>query len=344
MRRTLAVLFFCLTSLPAFAAPYSGIYFFGDSLTDVGNVQNVYAHVPHPPGWPATIPGAPYDSGGRATNGPNYSDVLAQGLGFVSAPSTAGGNNYAFGGARTRYQIFGQPFMGILSQIAAYTALPGAANSTALYVVWGGSNNLQDIIMGKSSDVFGNPIPNVAATVNDIVSGILALYAEGAREFLVPNAPDLGLTPRVSELGTAAKVAAHQLSLLYNGLLGAALSRLEASYAGLDIIGFDTYSLLNEVVTDPAAFGLSNTSDRCYTGDDSTFTGGGSVCANPDSYVFWDGIHPTKAVHAVLGNAMLAALQLQVPEPAIPALLGLALLAAIIVLRLNRRLPILTAS
>lgn len=33
----------------AHAGPYSNIYFFGDSLTDIGNVQAVYAGLPHPP-------------------------------------------------------------------------------------------------------------------------------------------------------------------------------------------------------------------------------------------------------------------------------------------------------
>ena len=324
MRHILAALLLSISSLSALALPYSGVYFFGDSLTDVGNVQNMYATVPHPPGAPAVIPGAPYDSQGRASNGPTYADVLAQGLGFSATPSTSGGNNYAFGGARTRYQIFGQPFMGILDQIGAFRAQPGNADANALYVVWGGSNNLQDIIMGKTVDVAGNPIPGLGATVSDIASGIAGLYAEGARQFLVPNAPNLALIPRVSELGAAAQAGAYQLSVVFNTLLSATLNQLQLMLSGLDIIAFDTFALLNDVVADPGAYGIANTTGRCYTGDDLTFTGGGSVCADPDSYVFWDGIHPTSAVHAILGRQMLAA----VPEPGTLALIAIALIAA----------------
>ena len=332
MRYLLAVLLLSLNALSAHALPYSNIYFFGDSLTDVGNVRNVSASLP---GAPTTIPETPYDSQGRASNGPIYADVLAQGLGFTATPSSAGGNDYAFGGARTRYQTAGLPFLGILDQVAAFRAEPGAADSGALFLVWGGSNNLQDLIMGKTQDALGNPIPNVSETVSDITSAILGLYTEGARQFLVPNAPDLALVPRVREYGAAAQAGAHALSMYYNILLDIALQQLETMFADLDIITFNTFDALNDIVANPTDYGITNTTNRCYTGDDLTFTGGGTVCATPDSYLFWDGIHPTSAVHGVLGREMLAAVG--VPEPGSLMLAATALLAAGVFLR--RRSP-----
>ena len=62
---------------------------------------------------------------------------------------------------------------------------------------------------------------------------------------------------------------------------------------------------------------FTNASAPCLTG--IVFTGNGSVCSNPDSFVFWDGAHPTSAAHRVLGDAFAAA----VPEPATLTLLGL---------------------
>ena len=58
----------------AAALPFSDLILFGDSLTDTGNVTEVYATVPHPIGAPATIPGPPYDPQGRASNGLLYAD------------------------------------------------------------------------------------------------------------------------------------------------------------------------------------------------------------------------------------------------------------------------------
>lgn len=320
MRRLLFVLLFAVSSLHAHATPFSNIYFFGDSLTDVGNVYNL-----------SGIPPVPYVAG-RASNGPTYADTLTQGLGFLATPSTAGGNNYAFGGARTRYQLFGPPFMGILDQINAFTGLPGNADAQALYVVWGGSNNLQDLIAGKTVDVLGNPIPGLFATVADLISGIQSLYDDGARTFLVPNLPDLGLTPRVREYGDSAQFFANLLSVQFNDLYSLALAQLDQSLGDIEIIAFDTFGALNDIVANPADFGLTDITHRCYTGDDLKFTGGGTVCAASDSYLFWDGIHPTSAVHGILGTQMLAA----VPEPGSMQLVALALLAMIVVSRSKR--------
>jgi outer membrane lipase/esterase len=311
----------------AAALPFSDIYFFGDSLTDTGNVTAVYATVPHPVGAPATIPGPPYDPEGRASNGIVYADVLAAGLGFSALASERGGNNYAFGGARTRYQLFGPPFLGILDQVASFRAQAGAADPNALYVVWGGSNNLQDLFLGRTVDPLGQPIPGLGASIGDIGSALAGLYAEGARHLLVPNVANLGRVPRVRELGgPPAQAAATGLVQAYNQGLDAMLDSFQAGHPDVHLVRFDAFAALEDIVANASAHGLVNLTDRCYTGDDLGFTGGGTVCANPDEYLFWDGIHPTAATHRLLGQAMLTA----VPEPSTVALtaLGLLLLAA----------------
>jgi phospholipase/lecithinase/hemolysin len=328
MRILLAALLSIGWSLSAVAAPFSGVYFFGDSLTDTGNVTAVYETVPKPPGAPAVIPGPPYDAGGRASNGLLYADVLAAGLGADASASARGGHNYAFGGARTRYQLFGPPFLGILDQVDAFRAQAGPADPAALYVVWGGSNNLQDIFLGRSTDPLGRPIPGLDATLNDMGRALSALYDEGARRLLVPNVPDLGLVPRVRELGgAAAQSFATSLVRTYNTGLASLLDGFEAAHPDSQLIRFDSFGTLDDIVAHGASHGFVNTTDRCYTGDDLGFTGGGTVCANPDDHVFWDGIHPTAAAHRLLGEAMLQAVVVAVPEPSTWAMMAAGLLA-----------------
>lgn len=58
---------------------------------------------------------------------------------------------------------------------------------------------------------------------------------------------------------------------------------------------------MNEIIAGPAAFGLSNVTAACVTPNVAPFT-----CQNADEFLFWDGIHPTKAGHAILAERAAA--------------------------------------
>ena len=318
-------------ALPAAAsAGYSQLYVLGDSLSDVGNVGATHAAlVAANGGQPLPILGlddpntpSPY-APDRASNGPLWVDVLAGAFGFTSTASLYGGTNYAFGGARTDNQLYNPlypEFKGLLQQRDALLAARPALDPNALYVVWGGANNLQDILTGRPRA--DGTEQSIGKTLADLGLIVDSLAAAGARHFLMPNAPDIGLVPRLIERGPYAAAFGSQLTGFFNtGLAGLIDSRRAA---GLDILTFDAAGFLAEVVAEPARFGLTNVSERCYTGDDITFNGSGSVCATPESYLFWDGIHPTATGHALLAGAMLR----EVPEPATLGLLALGLGAA----------------
>ena len=318
-------------ALPAIAsAGYSQLYVLGDSLSDVGNVGATQAAlVAANGGQPLPILGladpntpSPY-APNRASNGPLWVDVLAGAFGFTSTASLYGGTNYAFGGARTDNQLYNPVipvFLGLLQQRDALLAARPALDPDALYVVWGGANNLQDILTGRPR-ADGTP-QSVGQTVADLGLIIDSLAAAGASHFLVPNAPNIGLVPRLRERGQAAVAFGTLLTdALNDGLATLIDSRRQA---GLDILDFDTAGFLAEVVANPASYGLSNVTERCYTGDDLNFTGSGSICADPARYLFWDGIHPTATGHALLAQAMLQ----HIPEPAETGLLLAGLAAA----------------
>ena len=160
----------------------------------------------------------------------------------------------------------------------------------------------------------------------DIGGMLTSLYAEGARNLLVPNVPNLGRVPRIGELGGApARAAGTFLSKSFNDGLNSLLNGFDAAHPDANLVRFDTFGALEGIAANAAGLGLLNLTDRCYTGDDRNFTGGGTVCANPDSYLFWDGIHPTAFVHKLLGQAMLGAVA-AVPEPSTYATMALGLL------------------
>ena len=139
----------------------------------------------------------------------------------------------------------------------------------------------------------------VQAGVASVGQSIAALYAAGARHFLVWTVPDISLTPTVRSLdmafpGTAA--VATVLTQGFNAGLAGALAQL-SGLPGIDIRRLDAFSLIHEIVADPAPFGFSNVTTPCITPGVAPF-----ACHRPDQFLFWDGIHPTTAVHAILAS------------------------------------------
>lgn len=341
--RSILVAVLLAPALSFAAVSYTKLYILGDSLSDTGNVKQVYDGIvaanngnsPVPGMLGTQIPPPPYylDGSGGATfsNGPNYSQVLAEKLGLTAKASLLpGGTNYAFGGARTDYQIYqfaSNSFLGLTAQRDKLLAdHPGGLDQNALYVVFGGGNNVQDMLTGVRSpgnEGLGAP-STVQETIADINSVVASLYGAGARHLILANVPDVSLVPRIIELDNpAATIGARQASLGINlGIDGIIAGNLAA---GRDIRKLDVFDLLNDTLANADALGFTNTTGRAYNGDDLGFLTIGTVVANPDEYIFWDGIHPTWRVHEILGNA---AYVVAVPEPQTWLLLavGLAIL------------------
>lgn len=290
-------------ALPVLAAPYSAIYAFGDSLSDNGNFFSLTGE-----------PAAPYVDG-RFSNGPVAVERLASRLGVPLIDFAVGGADSSFTNSDVPPAAGALHFTGVRSQIATYLGLLGAASAdpAALYFVWGGAN---DFLHGDLSD----PAAIGAAVIGNVTESLLSLYAAGARKFLLPTLPDLGLTPEALALGPAVSGFLSFVSADFDAALTASLGLLQASLPGAVFTVFDTLGAQHDLLARAGDFGLSNASDACYTG----FVGvPGDVCDSPDSYFFWDLHHPTAVVHRILGDEMAVA----VPEPAGAALVMLGLLA-----------------
>lgn len=310
------------------AALYDELYVFGDSLSDSGNNETAFrqlfgdAYQPTPTPIDDTntfVPTFPYASG-RYTNAAVWAESFAAALGLSSAPSLLGGTNYAFGGARTGPvdPNFPTPTVfppTLATQAATFLAASGhVAPSNALYVIAGGGNDANDAaqaILGGA-----DPMATIATTSQTYageIKGIVDdLQAAGANHIIVWNVPDIGKSPLGLANGPAASAGASFLAQSMNDTLLAGL----AGEPGVQV--FDVFGLIDAVVADSGAWGLTNVTDAC-----ARFTD-----CDASQYLFWDGIHPTSAGHEILSQQMLV---LAVPEPSTYVLLaiGLALLVMV---------------
>lgn len=291
------------------AQAYSGLVVFGDSLSDSGNNATVLFNPPYffPPTQAADITDNRFvaftpSSSGTYSNGPVWVDAVATALlgsAFPARASLLGGTNYASGGAQTSLNtpVPGSIFQtfSLQNQVNVYlSSLGGAvAPSDALYVVEGGANNVRSLLAATlAAGAAINPLTvaqEAAAYASDVGGLVDQLQSAGARNIIVWNTPNSGLTPEVLSFGAAASVFATSVSTQFNNALATRLAS-EAGVKTFDVFG--------------AVGSFSNVTDAC--GNNASGCG-----ANPQ---FWDGIHPTAAAHLQIAQGFLA-LTTPVPEP-----------------------------
>ena len=279
-------------SATAAAGPFSGLVVFGDSLSDIGNVSQatpIFPFVPKTPG--------PYYWNGRFSNGPVYAESLATGLGLpdLARSTTAGGGDFAYGGAKTSGTSFPTSIVvrDVDDQVGDFLAGP-AADPNALFVVFAGAN---DLIDGQT---------NMSVPVNSLATSIGRLIADGARQFLVFNLPLLGYTPRYNGNQTT-RDQYNTRSQQYNTALATMLGGLHTSNPAVTVYQFDVAAMFNQALATPQAFGLTNVTNSAAPGlqPGATSYNTSLIVSNPNQYMFWDDLHPTAAVHAILAQRAL---------------------------------------
>lgn len=274
--------------VPARAAAIDDIVFFGDSLSDTGNVWYATNGFPPPPYYQGSSGGAPDFTGGQwsSPGGPSWPTHFASTFGLTATPSLVpGGNNYAWGGARTG--VNGDP-SGVpwLDQQVMLYQLSGSQpdEGTLVSIMIGGNdvaNNLGDVVA-------------LEAGITSVITQVTNLYGMGVRRFVVANVPDIGTTPRFQEIDAAqpgVAALATAWTLQWNATLAAALEQVQLP--GAVIAFFDFYSFAR----DPELLALfANTTDACLTDV--------SICSDPASYFYWDSFHPSSTSHALLAEGL----------------------------------------
>jgi phospholipase/lecithinase/hemolysin len=293
-------------SIPSAAqSPFSRIVVFGQSLSDPGNAFALRGGTNTPPDYildPLLVPGAPYARGGHHfSNGATWVEQFARSLGLAGSvrpayQSSSDATNFAVAGARARDDGSN---VNLPDQVDAFLQQTGgAAPPDALYVIEFGANDIRDALVAYL--VGGPPAAGAVLTAANIsiAQAINRLHGAGARRFLVWRAPNVGLTPAIGILNRTSPGViqlATGLTQLFNQGLDGVVALWVPVLPGIRIDSLDAWRVLNELVADPHHFGLTDVTSPCITPYVPPFT-----CGTPDEFLFWDGIHPTKAVHDII--------------------------------------------
>lgn len=279
----------------------------------------------------------------RVSNGPVAVEILAERLGFdklqpslffvpLAGPPFVG-TNYAVAGAEAGGSDLGDLNSQILGFLDDYESAP----SDALYVVMIGGNDVIAAVKSAAAQLKGEdlepqekPVVIIDTAIDAIEANIRHLIDLGARKFLVANSVSIGSVPatrmRAEEEGinpALLKRVATRLTIKFNGKLAKRLRQIQAEQtdSSVKIKEFNLFFFAEGVRIVGALFGL-NVIDACFDSDTYRDTSMGLAerifhpdCApetpgdNPnfDDFVFFDDLHPTGRVHAVIGRAMARA-------------------------------------
>ncbi|MEZ9786765.1 hypothetical protein BCV08_10330 [Vibrio breoganii] len=306
---------------------YNAFYVFGDSLSDNGNLytlqpDKVYAE--------------------RLTNGMVAVEYAAEHLNVLLAPSLHlslhfSGTNYAVAGARSldnQDASFEENAINLPTQVNAFlsfnsidgTTFPNKQlDSDALYFVGIGGNDIRD-----ARDAIQASIPEPTPLLSRVIAysqvnsaaeatllEISKLATFGAKDIIVMNAPDIGAIPESDLLSQQilAQVVkfsdkleaiylpytATNLSVSYNATLHLGLKKLRQQFPEANIQELDLFKLEKTITSNPELYSLTDTDRACNyvfsTGNLNDFSCGG--------YLYFDEIHPTTAVHRIIGKGII---------------------------------------
>jgi len=257
------------------AANYDRIIVFGDSISDSGNYATK----------------APAGAGKFTTNPDDvWVEIVAKGLSLDLKPHAAGGSNYAEGGARVALQRPDAPGnltrRPVTDQVADFMATDGKLTRNSLVIIQGGGN-----------DVFSTKLNGPTDTPADLE--VLRVAAEGLADQIN------GLIK--AGAGTVVTTSVPKFEP-FNERYDAALAS-----RGLNVLYVDMAGLIAEIETAPAAFGITNITDRACRGFAlESFTCLPKDYVTPDAnrtYLYADSVHFTGVVHKIQGDATLAMLR-----------------------------------
>lgn len=324
LKSLLCTLCLCLT--PCYAMSIDKLIVFGDSLSDNGNLYSLTSTAHKIMPLVPIIPMDPPYFKGRFSNGYVWVDLLSQLLNVEM-------ENYAYGGAWVESSWYSHQIIpyDLGTQVNFYLNKKDTNQDKHLFVIWAGSN---DYVGGRSDAEFAT-----TNTIEILKKQIDWLIYYGAKQFLIFTIPDLSVVPEVVAKGPEFAASVHHLAELHNQKLISMVTEMQTLHPEINIIMHDISDKFNDIVQHPENYHLVNSHDACYRGDYSLMETMASIheisaantyqidivnnpslksayntallhaanvepCQNPDDYLFWDHIHPTRMVHQIISTVI----------------------------------------
>ncbi|ELR98052.1 SGNH/GDSL hydrolase family protein [Gloeocapsa sp. PCC 73106] len=307
------------------------VYFFGDSLTDTGNVFNFTG------GFPDSFGGVfPYEDG-RFSNGNVWTDYFTEEFNLTVDPFIAGpglnldlddnndGTNFAIGGVDSGDGSgnVGPVPIGLEQQIDSFEVLvndlssQGEVFNNDLYFLWIGANDYLRFIENADdpstlnvieveANFPQNPINLVTnVVVNNISQALQDLVDIGARDIVVFNLPDLDYTPLATGLDEDDQEELRDITEDHNNRLEDQLESLREENPNINLIDIDINQLFDEFIEDPTNFDFTNVTDN-FSGVD-LYTGAAipPATGNISNFLWIDSVHPSTKAHELVAELVI---------------------------------------
>jgi phospholipase/lecithinase/hemolysin len=163
-----------------------------------------------------------------------------------------------------------------------------------LVIEWSGGNDL----------ITANPRPSqlvVERAVAARVENLKELMKNGYQHFVWFNLPNLALTPKYYAQSSDEKANAEKWIKYFNSELEKACKELSTNYPQCTFELFDVNSIFDEIYQNPEAYGFDLAKlGKSYTKESLHINQDGTSPAK--GYMFWDDVHPTADVHAILAD------------------------------------------
>ncbi|CAM8898997.1 unnamed protein product [Rhodiola kirilowii] len=334
----LAISFFAFQLNHASLVEARAFFVFGDSLVDSGN-NDFLATTARADAPPYGIDFPSHRPTGRFSNGFNMADLISLAIGSEPTlpylnPALKGerlliGANFASAGVGvlddTGFQfvniihIYKQlklfhDYQWRVSKLIGKEKTKQLVNSALVLITLGGNdfvNNYYLVPFSLRSRQFRLP-DYVTYVISEYRKVLQRLYDLGARRVLVTGTGPMGCVPAELAQHSVNGECWPQLQLaasLFNSQLVQMLSSLNRDLGSDVFIAANVNDMHMDFVSNPRAYGFVTSKIACC--GQGPYNGLGlcrptsSLCANRDTYVFWDNFHPSERANKIIVQRIL---------------------------------------